>query len=147
MASISASLPPPLLLSGRKSLLATIRKLPFSPPRDIRNRIGIGFRVKASGQSSESSTDLSVVKSVQNVWENSEDRIGIIGLGFAAVVALWASLNIVTAIDKLPVIPNALELVGILFSTWFTYRYLLFKPDREELSEIIKKTISNILGQ
>jgi hypothetical protein len=22
------------------------------------------------------------------------------------------------------------ELVGIFFSTWFVYRYLLFKPDR-----------------
>ncbi|XXG55850.1 hypothetical protein AAC387_Pa03g3419 [Persea americana] len=34
------------------------------------------------------------------------------------------------AIDKLPLIPTILEFIGILFSWWFIYRYLLFKPDR-----------------
>jgi predicted DNA-binding transcriptional regulator len=33
-------------------------------------------------------------------------------------------------IEALPVVPQALELVGIFFSSWFVYRYLLFKPDR-----------------
>lgn len=102
---------------------------------------------KASGESSESSTSLTVFKSVQNVWDSSEDRLGLIGLGFAGIVALWASVNLITAIDKLPIIPNALELIGILFSTWFVYRYLLFKPDREELFQIINKSVSDILGQ
>ncbi|XP_056176606.1 protein CURVATURE THYLAKOID 1C, chloroplastic isoform X2 [Syzygium oleosum] len=103
--------------------------------------------VKAMGESSDSSTSLSVVKSVQNIWDKSEDRVAIIGLGFAGVVALWATANLVTAIDKLPVIPSALEFIGIVFSAWFTYRYLLFKPDREELFQSIKKSISDTLGQ
>ncbi|PNX71925.1 thylakoid membrane phosphoprotein 14 chloroplastic-like, partial [Trifolium pratense] len=93
-------------------------------------RSNIAFVVKASGESSESSTSLTVFKSVQSVWDTPEDRLGLIGLGFAAVVALWASTNLIAAIDKLPVIPISLELIGILFSVWFTYRYLLFKPDR-----------------
>lgn len=103
--------------------------------------------VKASGESSDSSTDLDVVSTIQNVWDKSEDRLGLIGLGFAGIVALWASLNLITAIDKLPVISSGFELVGILFSTWFTYRYLLFKPDRQELSKIVKKSVADILGQ
>lgn len=102
---------------------------------------------KAVGGSSQPSTSLSVVKSVQNVWDKSEDRIALVGLGFASIVALWASTNLVTAIDKVPIIPNVLELVGILFSTWFVYRYLLLKPDREELFQIIKKYVSDIIGQ
>ncbi|XLT09220.1 hypothetical protein HN51_055013, partial [Arachis hypogaea] len=48
------------------------------------------------------------------------------------------------AVDKLPIIPTALELIGILFTTWFTYRYLLFKPDREELFRILNKSVSDI---
>ncbi|KAI4329238.1 hypothetical protein L6164_021526 [Bauhinia variegata] len=111
----------------------------------VQNRVG--FVVKASGESSESSTSITFVKSVQNVWDKSEDRLGLIGLGFAAVVAIWASANLITAVDKLPLIPSALELIGILFSSWFVYRYLLFKPDREELFQIFSKSISDVLGQ
>ncbi|CAH8386019.1 unnamed protein product [Eruca vesicaria subsp. sativa] len=146
MASVSATLPPPLLLTQRKPNLTSIQKLPFSLTRDRRNP-SMALMVKASGKSSESSTDLDVISSIQNVWDKSEDRLGLIGLSFAGIVALWASLNIITAIDKLPVISSGFELVGILFSMWFTYRYLLFKPDREELSQIIKKSVADVLGQ
>lgn len=32
-------------------------------------------------------------------WENSdEDRVGLIGLGFAAIVALWTSTNVISVI-------------------------------------------------
>ncbi|KVH97986.1 protein of unknown function DUF4308 [Cynara cardunculus var. scolymus] len=59
-------------------------------------------------------------------WDKPEDRIALVGFGFAAVVVLWASLSVVT---------------------WFVYRYLLFKPDRKELVEAINKSVSDILGQ
>ncbi|KAJ0076084.1 hypothetical protein Patl1_34264 [Pistacia atlantica] len=115
MASITANLPPPLLVQGRKTLFRTLQKLPFSPIKERQNRVCVV--VKAAGESSDSSSSLTIVKSVQNVWDNSEDRLGLIGLGFAAIVGVWASVNLVTAIDKVPLIPNVLELIGILFST------------------------------
>ncbi|KAI4331441.1 hypothetical protein MLD38_029628 [Melastoma candidum] len=114
-------------------------------PKVGQNRI-FTFVVKATGET-ESSASISIVKSVQNVWERPEDRVAVIGLGFATVVAIWASINLVGAIDKLPIVPSTLEFIGILFSAWFTYRYLLFKPDREELFRNINKSISDVLGQ
>jgi hypothetical protein len=33
-------------------------------------------------------------------------------------------------------IPKAFELVGLTYSGWFTYRYLLFKSSREELVKV-----------
>jgi hypothetical protein len=33
-------------------------------------------------------------------------------------------------IEALPLVPTLFELIGIAFSAWFVYRYLLFKPDR-----------------
>ncbi|XVF26776.1 hypothetical protein REPUB_Repub14bG0047700 [Reevesia pubescens] len=137
MASLTASLPPPLFLHGRKTLFRTLQKLPVSSTRERRNCAVI---VKATSNSSESSTYCQ--------WDRSdEDRVGLIGLGFAAIAALWASTNLILAVDKLPLIPNVLEFIGILFSSWFIYRYLLFKPDREELFQIINKSISEIFGQ
>ncbi|XWS11937.1 hypothetical protein CRYUN_Cryun37aG0048200 [Craigia yunnanensis] len=107
MASLTTSLPPPLFLQGRKTLFRTLQNLPVSSTGETQNCAVI---VKATSDSSESSTSLSIVKSVQNIWDKSdEDRVGLIGLGFAAIVALWSSTNLIS---------------------WFIYRYLLFKPDR-----------------
>ncbi|CAI0423182.1 unnamed protein product [Linum tenue] len=173
MASVIASLPPlpSLLLRGRQSIFVAAQPLPASPMNGKHNRAAVIS--KATGESSDSS--LNIAKSVQSVWDKSEDRVAVIGLGFAAIVALWASASLVAvitpfsvlkvfvslvllvhdhikdlealAIDKLPVFPSLLEVVGILYSTWFVYRYLLFKPNREELVEIINKSVSEILGQ
>ncbi|KAH1048047.1 hypothetical protein J1N35_038831 [Gossypium stocksii] len=144
MASLTAHMLPPLLLQDRKTLFGTYPKLPVSYTGGRRN---CAVFVKATGDRSESSSSLSIVKSVRNVWDKSdEDRVGLIGLGFAAIVALWTSTNLISVIDKLPIIPNVLEIIGILFSLWFIYRYLLFKPDREELFQIINKSLSQIFG-
>ncbi|CAM8910633.1 unnamed protein product [Rhodiola kirilowii] len=145
MASIVMSLCPPLIVHERNPSLRNLSKLSFSPFTTRQGRMIV--LAKAAGERLESSTSLSVIKSVKNVWENPEDRYGVIGLGLAAIVAVWASSNLITAIDKLPILPSTLEFIGILFSAWFTYRYLLFKPNRKELVQIINKTISEILGQ
>ncbi|GAB2269398.1 hypothetical protein Dimus_004317 [Dionaea muscipula] len=128
MATILGNLPPPVLFHGIKTLPKSIHKPAFFPLPERRNRAAV--LVKAVGESSGPSPSLSIVKSVQNIWDKSEDRVGLIGLGFAGIIALWASLNLISAIDKVPVIPSLFEFVGILYSVWFTYRYLLFKPDR-----------------
>ncbi|KAI9401894.1 hypothetical protein POPTR_001G184700v4 [Populus trichocarpa] len=146
MASIYANLPsPPLLVHSKRIPFRTLQKLPLSTIKERQNCVAVV--VKATGESSESSTSLSIVKSVQNIWDDSEDRLPLVGLGFAALVAVWASANVITAVDKLPVVPSALEFVGILYSSWFVYRYLLLKPNREELFQIIKKSVGDILGQ
>ncbi|PNT43758.1 hypothetical protein POPTR_003G052200v4 [Populus trichocarpa] len=146
MASITASLPsPPLLVHGKRTLSSTLQTLPLSPIKDRQNCVSVV--VRATGESSESSAPLGIVKSVKNIWDDSEDRLALVGLGFAALVAIWTSAKLILAIDKLPVVPSVLELIGILFSSWFIYRYLLFKPNREELFQIIKKSVANILGQ
>uniref|UniRef100_A0A7C9CJN5 Cyanobacterial aminoacyl-tRNA synthetase CAAD domain-containing protein n=1 Tax=Opuntia streptacantha TaxID=393608 RepID=A0A7C9CJN5_OPUST len=145
MASIIANLAMPIFIHEAKSSLKPISKFPFCGTPRRQSRVAIA--TKATGDSSESSTSLSIVKSVQDVLDKPEDRIGVIGLGLATVIALWASSNLISAIDKLPLIPSFLEFIGILFSSWFIYRYLLFKPNREEFFQIINKWISDILGQ
>ncbi|KAL9169775.1 hypothetical protein ABFS82_04G100500 [Erythranthe guttata] len=143
MASVLARLPAsPLMVvnGGRQPVFGTIQKLAVPTIKERQDRLGV--IAKATGESSDSS----IVKSVLN-WDKSEDRVALVALGFAGVVGFWASINLVTSIEKIPVVPGVLELIGLLFSSWFTYRYLLFKPDRQELSQAISKSISDILGQ
>ncbi|XP_020702074.1 protein CURVATURE THYLAKOID 1C, chloroplastic [Dendrobium catenatum] len=144
MAAASALIPTSLFIIEKKSHFTNKPKLPFSPLAAKRTLLKI--TAKAAGDGSDSSSQ-NIVKYVQNAWDNYEDRIALGGLGFASIVAFWASLNLISIIDKLPVIPSVLEFIGIFFSWWFIYRYLLFKPDREELYKIIKNSLTDILGQ
>ncbi|XP_051115307.1 protein CURVATURE THYLAKOID 1C, chloroplastic [Andrographis paniculata] len=143
MASVLTRLPclPMMVVNGRHPYLGTLKKLAMPIVRERQNRFEVA--TKATDKSSETS----IIKSVQNVWDKPEDRLGLIGLGFAGVVALWATISLVTVIEKFPLVPTILELVGILFSLWFINRYLLYKPTRQELSQVIGKAISDILGQ
>ncbi|XP_019248037.1 PREDICTED: protein CURVATURE THYLAKOID 1C, chloroplastic isoform X9 [Nicotiana attenuata] len=125
MASVVAKLnPPPLAISGRQFLFGTVQTSTLSIPRTRQGHLAI--TAKATSESSESS---SVVQSLKNIWDKPEDRVAVIGFGIAAIVGFWASSNLIAAIDRLPLIPGVFEFVGILFSSWFVYRYLLFKPD------------------
>ncbi|KAL9264238.1 CURVATURE THYLAKOID 1C, chloroplastic-like protein [Drosera capensis] len=118
MATILANLSSPVLIHGVKTLPRLIFKSGFcpTPDRSLERRGRVAFLAKAAGESSETSTSLSIVGSVQKVWDKSEDRVGLIGLGFAGIVALWASVNLISAIDKAPVIPSLFEFIGILYS-------------------------------
>ncbi|CAN4098345.1 unnamed protein product [Withania somnifera] len=135
---------PPLAITGRHTLLATLQTSALSVPTTRQGHLAI--TAKATSESSQSLSFPSVVKSVKNLWDKPEDRIAVIGFGIAAVVGFWASSNLVAAIDRLPLIPGVFEFIGTLFSSWFVYRYLLFKPDREELFQAINKSISDTLG-
>nr|AAM63765.1 unknown [Arabidopsis thaliana] len=87
-----------------------------------------------------------IVKTAQEAWEKVDDKYAIGSLAFASVVALWGSAGMISPIDRLPLVPGVLELVGIGYTGWFTYKNLVFKPDREALFEKVKSTYKDILG-
>ncbi|KAL6845192.1 hypothetical protein ACP4OV_024687 [Aristida adscensionis] len=140
----AAALVPP----GRASLSLSghLPRLPspgFSGSRIlIRNR---SVAAKVTQDSSESSG--SIVRYVKDSFSTPGDIFALAGIGFAALAALWASVNLVEAIDKLPVLPLLFEIIGIVVAWLFIYNNLLFKPDREEFLKNIKSSVSRILGQ
>ncbi|PON46942.1 DYW domain containing protein [Parasponia andersonii] len=68
MASIVVSLPPPLLIKSRKTLLRAFSKLTVSPVQERQECVSVA--VKATGENSESSNSL-ITKSVQNFAVNN----------------------------------------------------------------------------
>uniref|UniRef100_A0A5B7B852 Cyanobacterial aminoacyl-tRNA synthetase CAAD domain-containing protein n=1 Tax=Davidia involucrata TaxID=16924 RepID=A0A5B7B852_DAVIN len=87
-----------------------------------------------------------IVKTIQEAWDKVEDKYAVTSLGVAGVVAIWGSTGMISAIDRLPLIPGVLELVGIGYTGWFAYQNLIFKPDREALIQKIKDTYNDIIG-
>ncbi|KAK3162007.1 hypothetical protein QOZ80_1BG0084110 [Eleusine coracana subsp. coracana] len=116
------------------------------PPRFSVKARSRGVVAKVARDSSEPSSG-SVVKYVKSSLDTPEDIFALAGIGFAGVAGLWASVNAVEVIDKLPVLPLLFELIGIVVAWLFIYNNLLFKPDREEFLKNIKNSVSQILGQ
>lgn len=69
-----------------------------------------------------------IVADLKSKWDETEEKPAAIGLTVAAVVALYVMAGITSAIDKVPIVSGALELVGIFVTSWFVYRYLVFGP-------------------
>ncbi|CAL0302199.1 unnamed protein product [Lupinus luteus] len=86
------------------------------------------------------------VKTIQQAWDKVEDKYAVSTLGVAAAVALWGSAGVISAIDRLPLVPGVLEVVGIGYTGWFAYRNIVFKSNREALVQKIKETYSEITG-
>lgn len=58
-----------------------------------------------------------------------------------SLVAFTILRAVVNAVDSIPVLPGALELVGLGYAAWFVWRYVLFKESREELLAEIEEFI------
>ncbi|XP_042480485.1 protein CURVATURE THYLAKOID 1B, chloroplastic-like [Macadamia integrifolia] len=87
-----------------------------------------------------------ILNSIQEAWDKLEDKYAVTSLAFAGAVALWGSTGMISAIDRLPLVPSVMELVGIGYTGWFAYKNLIFKPDRESLIKKIKDTFKDIIG-
>ncbi|KAF1863908.1 hypothetical protein Lal_00031037 [Lupinus albus] len=80
-----------------------------------------------------------------NIWDAVENKSTVLLYGGGAVVFVWVSSILVGAINSVPLLPKILELVGLGYTGWFVYRYLLFKSSRKELAtdiEALKKKIA-----
>ncbi|KAK3194682.1 hypothetical protein Dsin_025992 [Dipteronia sinensis] len=102
-------------------------------------------QIRASS-SEETSLDANeLFTDLKEKWDGVENKSTVLLYGGGAIVGIWLSSIVVGAINSIPLVPKLLELVGLGYTGWFVYRYLLFKQSRKELAtdiEAIKKKIS-----
>jgi hypothetical protein len=79
-------------------------------------------------------------------WDGLENKTTVVVYAGGALVALWLSSTIVGAINSVPLLPKIMELVGLTYTGWFVYRYLLFKSSRKELVEDIEELKRKVTG-
>lgn len=105
--------------------------------------------VRAEESTSEPATTFDsekALKDLQAKWDSVENKGQVALYAGGTVVALWISNTVVGAINSVPLVPKLMELVGLTYSAWFTYRYLLFKSSREELLKDIGELSKKISG-
>jgi CAAD domains of cyanobacterial aminoacyl-tRNA synthetase len=69
-----------------------------------------------------------------------------LGLIFAAIIAVKVVLAVIDALNDIPLLAPTFELIGISYSAWFVYRYLLRASNRQELSTEIETIKAQIVG-
>ncbi|KAG2636835.1 hypothetical protein PVAP13_2NG474700 [Panicum virgatum] len=106
------------------------------------SKVSRGVAVRATSGGEGVTEDVpEIVKAAQDAWDKVEDKYAVAAIGVAAIVALWTAAGALKAIDKLPLLPGVLEIVGIGYTGWFTYRNLVFQPDSK-----VKSTYKEITG-
>lgn len=84
---------------------------------------------------------------LQAKWEETEDKPAAVAVTGGAILLLVALSSVVDAVDRIPIISDLVELVGVVVTGWFTYRYLVFGPDREELVASAKAFVKKVYGK
>ncbi len=121
-----------------------------------------------AGKDSESAASAltdEATKQVQQVWEKISGLLGdlpdyvseffkqyrrpivTVGLILAAILAVKIVLALLDAVDDIPLLAPSLELIGLFYTGWFLYRYLLKASNRQELLDDIGAIRDQILGK
>ncbi|KAL6911433.1 hypothetical protein ACP4OV_000238 [Aristida adscensionis] len=131
--------PPSVLLLPRRNLSPL--RLQDAPRLSL-------LRVKASSDdtSTSAASGDELIEDLKAKWDAIEDKTTVLTYAGGAIVALWLSSVIVGAVNSVPLLPKLMELVGLGYTGWFVYRYLLFKESRKELAEDIESIKKKIAG-
>ncbi|MEH2236114.1 CAAD domain-containing protein [Nostoc sp.] len=70
-----------------------------------------------------------------------------IGLIVGSIVGVKVLLAILDALNDIPLVAPTFELIGIGYSAWFVYRYLLKASTRKELTGEITVLKSQVVGK
>ncbi|MBN3939122.1 MAG: CAAD domain-containing protein [Nostoc sp.] len=70
-----------------------------------------------------------------------------VGLIVGSIVAVKVLLAILDALNDIPLVAPTFELIGIGYSAWFVYRYLLKASTRKELTSEITTLKSQVVGK
>lgn len=70
-----------------------------------------------------------------------------VGLVVSALIAIYLVAAIVDAINDIPLLSPLFELVGIGYTGWFIFRYLLTAENRLEFSKIVGNFTDKVTGK
>lgn len=84
---------------------------------------------------------------IGSVYQQYSQPILTVLLILSAIVTLKVVLALVGAINDIPLLAPIFELIGISYSAWFTFRYLLKASTRQELSAEINTLKNQVFGK
>ncbi|MBD1909862.1 MULTISPECIES: HAD-IA family hydrolase [unclassified Leptolyngbya] len=86
------------------------------------------------------------LESARSFFNKNQPVLVNLGWVFLALIGLQLVFTILDVVNHLPLIAPFLELVGLTYTSWFVWRYLLKANTRQELGEKIQQTKAELLG-
>jgi hypothetical protein len=82
-----------------------------------------------------------------NFFNEYKQPLLSVGIIVGAIVSVKVLLAILDALNDIPLVAPTFELIGIGYSAWFVYRYLLKASTRQELTSEITTLKSQVIGK
>jgi len=83
---------------------------------------------------------------VTQFFSSYKGPLGTVALILGVLVTVKVTLALLDALDDIPLIAPTLELIGLAYTTWFVYRYLLSAASRQELSQDFQNLKEQVFG-
>ncbi|MBD2292668.1 CAAD domain-containing protein [Anabaena sphaerica FACHB-251] len=84
---------------------------------------------------------------VGNFFNQYKQPLVSIGLVITAIITVKVLLAVLDSLNDIPLVAPTFELIGIGYSAWFVYRYLLKASTRQELTSEITTLKSQVVGK
>lgn len=84
---------------------------------------------------------------VSRFFSQYQEVIRIVGLIVAGGVTVKIAFAILESINDIPLLAPLFELVGIGYTGWFVYRYMLKESTREELGTELSALKTQVVGK
>jgi CAAD domains of cyanobacterial aminoacyl-tRNA synthetase len=84
---------------------------------------------------------------VSNFFAEYQKPIVTVGLILASGITIKVTLGVLDTLNDIPLVAPFLELVGIGYTAWFVYRYMIKASDRQELLAEIESFKEQVVGK
>ncbi|MEG4505380.1 glutamate--tRNA ligase [Microcoleus sp. F6_B4] len=84
---------------------------------------------------------------IGSFYEQYKSPLTVIGVIVASIISLKVLLGIIDELNDIPLLAPTFELIGIGYTGWFVYRYLLRSSNRQQLAQEIQALKEQILGK
>lgn len=84
--------------------------------------------------------------SLRTFFNHNQQLLINLGWILLAVLGLKLLLTTLDAVDDIPLISPLLKLIGLVYSGWFVWRYLLRANNRQELTQMVNQTKAELFG-
>lgn len=81
---------------------------------------------------------------IAEAWDKTEDKPTAVFFAAVALVALVAASSVVSTVESIPIVGDGIKLVGVGATAFFSYKYLVWPQDREQLVKDVKSLFSKI---
>lgn len=84
---------------------------------------------------------------VTNFFKEYQRPLITVGLVLTAFISVKLLLAMLDAINEIPLLAPTFELVGLGYTAWFVYRFILKDANRQELGDTFNSLKDQVLGK